>query len=118
MNEQQQQMLEDRISDALLAPLTDAQLMQLDKLMENPATTEDQVEHFIRSAGVDFDGITKQVTEAFLKEQNITPAQLANMMGVQPAQAQAQPQAQPAVQPQVQTPQPNVQFNNAQGAQA
>ena len=75
MNEQQQKILEDRISDALLEPLTDAQLEQLDALMDNSALTEAQVESFLRSAGVDIEGITKRVTQQFIQEQQITPAQ-------------------------------------------
>ena len=110
MNEQQQQILEDRISDALLEPLTDEQLTQLDKLMENPATTEDQVESFIRMAGVDIDGITRRVTEAFMKEQNITPAQPASQPMAQAIQSQ------PVAQPQVQSGPNGVQINNIQGA--
>ena len=78
MNEQQRQILEDRVSDALLAPLTDEQLAQLDKLMDNPATTEDQVEGFIRMAGVDIEGITRKITEDFVREQGIATNPASN----------------------------------------
>lgn len=99
MNEQQQQILEDRVSDALLEPLTDEQLAQLDKLMENPALTEEQVENFIKMAGVDIEGITRRVTDEFIREQNITLAQ----------PEVAQPQVQ-------KTAQGGIQINNIQGA--
>lgn len=109
MNEEQQKILEDRISDALLEPLTDAQLEQMDKLTDNPNITEEQIESFLRSAGVDIEGISQKVAEDFAKEQGIAPQQLAQVTTPQPPvpPAPAQPAPAPApAQPPVPPAQP------------
>ena len=109
MNEQQYKILEDRVSDALLEPLTDAQLEQLDRLMEsNPNLTEEQTESFLRSAGVDIEGITKRVTDEFIKEQNIQAQTPPTPPAQPPVPPAPQPPTPPAPQPPV-PPQPNLQ---------
>lgn len=57
-----------RITDEILKGMSDEKVNELNSLLDNPNTTDEQIDMLIESANVDIEGAVKKVMEDFRNE--------------------------------------------------